>query len=232
MRRNYNRNKGNPKNSKTVRHSKENALSETELKQLIDGAEDYFDKLIIILSGYHGMREGEIAHMEKTWIDFQKEIIRIPPEKKCNCYECIQRIKRTSKNDGLSDAQIDKMKSGIWMPKTKKSIRAIPLRYDVPIVKEVIQKFFSYHRRVGCSRQTIYLHITDIAKKVGLTKKIHPHSLRATAGSLFGLKGFSAPTLCSIMGWNDIQTANKYVTADEESALQEAKWRLGISGGG
>ena len=92
-------------------------------------------------------------------------------------------------------------------------------------LRKVVGDYFNIERRIGCSRQTINNHISDVAKQSGITTKIYPHSLRATAASLWGQMGMSAPTLCYVMGWDSIQTALPYVTASEESAIQEIRWR-------
>jgi len=202
-------NANNRKKRSKVRHSKADALPETDLRKLIEEAKsEIFDELVVTLSGYEGMREGEIAHMERGWIDFQKEEITVPSEQPCRaikgkpCSECI------------------KKRDGIWKPKTLEGARVIPIRIQA---KDVISRYFNAFRRVGCTRQTVYNHITDVAKRVKLAKKVYPHSLRSTSASLWGLTGISAPSLCKIMGWKNITSALPYVTADTDTALKEAK---------
>jgi len=185
-------------------HSKENVLSERELKELLNFAEDISDELFITLAGYEGMRIGEIAHMESSWVNFQDRYIDIPATKKCDCCDC------------------KAYRDGVWSPKTQYGVRKIPIRVEAI---DVIERYFRAYRRVGCSRQTIFNHIKAVAKKTTITKRVYPHSLRATAATSWGEMGVSAPTLCYIMGWNDIEIANNYVKSTEESALQEIRWR-------
>jgi len=205
-----------------TRHSKDDALSETELQKLIETADNRFDRAIVVLSGYEGMRSSEIAHMTKDWVDFQDDTITIPEEQNCNCSECIVRKKRLAMQDGASKDEVDKIKKGIWMPKTENSARMIPIRNKA---KQYIHDYFNAFDDIGCSRVTVFNHIKDIAKRSKITKKIYPHSLRSTSASLWGLTGISATALCKIMGWSDIETAYSYVNADMESAVQEGKWR-------
>lgn len=189
------------KKTEDVRHSQQDALTEGELKELINATDEVIDQLYIVASGYQGMRVGEIAHMDYTWIDFQSRTITIPARKECSCYECM------------------KNKSGYWTPKTKMGARKMPIRKPA---LEIFRKYFTTYRRVNKTRQTIYKHIKDIAKRTTITKEIYPHSLRATAGTLWANMGVPANILKQLMGWENIETANKYLGTDKEVAVREA----------
>lgn len=195
------------KPKKKVRHSKDDALNELELNILIDSCDDIFDRLVIILSGYEGMREGEIAHMEKEWLDKENGEIVIPSEQPCKAVKG-------------KPCSLCAVRGGIWKPKTIDGVRRIPIRIPA---QDTIYRFFNAHNRVGCTRQTVYNHIIAVAKGSELTKKVYPHSLRATAGTLWGHTGISAISLCKVMGWRNITSANPYCKADTDLAMREAK---------
>lgn len=207
---------------KKVRHSKEDSLKESELKELIDIAKNNFDRVIITLAGYQGMRSSEIAHMRKSWINYQDKTIEIPEEQDCECGECISKAKKKARLDEIEESKVDKIKKTAWKPKTTSGIRMMPIRERA---YKYIEDYFESEDDIGCSRQTIFNHIKSLARKSSITKKIYPHSLRSTGATLWGQTGISATSLCAIMGWSDIETAYNYVKADMESAVREARWR-------
>jgi len=204
--------KSNEKRQRTekVRHCRDDALSETELQELLKASEDIFEELYIVSAGYQGMRESEIAHMTGKWINFQDKTITIPPEQECKCGYCM------------------KKKQGVWTPKTGAGARTLPIREKA---LPIFERFFKAYHKVGVSRQTIFNHIIDVAKKSGLTKKVYPHSLRATAGTLWVGMGVSPSTLKYLMGWELIVTSNNYIGADSKSALRDARWCEGNQSG-
>ena len=90
----------------TLRSSKEDALNAEEARQLLRACRDELDHLTIRLPLFAGMRIGEVQHMLRTWVDWDKGYIEIHSRQHCSCYECI------------------KFRQGAWGPKTKAGIRA------------------------------------------------------------------------------------------------------------
>lgn len=74
---------------------------------------------------------------------------------------------------------------------------------------------------MGKSRRTLQLKLKRIAKRAGLTKKVYPHALRSTAAMMFANAGLSAQGLCEIMGWEDLRTAQAYITRSGRTAAKE-----------
>lgn len=215
--------KKNNAESREVRHSKKNALTENEFSLLLSASDDIIDQLYIVATGLEGMRESEIAHMNETWVDFQSKTktITIPEKQECDCSSCIGKAKAKALKNGKSKEEIDSITTAFWTPKTKKGARKIPLRKTA---LPIFVKYFGAFHKVGKSRQTIWKHISAIAKKTTITKEVYPHSLRATAATFWASMGVPAPILQSIMGWENIETANEYVEVDMDTAVREAKY--------
>ena len=57
-------------------------LDRDEFEELWDAAiqGDPLDRLIFVCAGHLGMRASEIAHMKKSWINFQKNRVVVPKE--------------------------------------------------------------------------------------------------------------------------------------------------------
>jgi hypothetical protein len=78
------------------------------------------------------MRAGEIAHMQREWIDDHDEMIRIPRHYECDkgrgggiCGYCRSSAKQmAAHNEGLSQAEAEAL---MWSPKTLAGAREIPL---------------------------------------------------------------------------------------------------------
>lgn len=111
--------------------------------------------------------------------------------------------------------------------KTANSTRAIP--YDFfPRAKTIIESFFALNDDVGLTRQTIYLHVKDIAKKAEIRKKITPHGLRANSAYRLAEKGMGVQAMRQFFGWSRLETANRYIqksgrAAENELALMRQK---------
>lgn len=65
-----------------ARRSKDDALKRDEFERLWEAARqgDELDRLIFVLAAQLGLRASEIAALRRSWIDFQRQLIRIPYE--------------------------------------------------------------------------------------------------------------------------------------------------------
>jgi integrase len=65
-----------------MRRSKDNALTREEFERLWEAAKagDEKDRLIFVLAAQLGLRASEISAVRRSWIDFQRQILRIPLE--------------------------------------------------------------------------------------------------------------------------------------------------------
>ncbi len=194
-----------PKVRQSPKHARDDFLDGKELGNLFQACEDIHEKLLVCCSGQLGMRVGEIAHLQKSWIDFQDDFIRIPKSMGCNCFEC-------------------RINNNIWQPKTKAGVRSIPFKY-FPVTREVLKGFFGAYDAVGASRRTLQRRLKTIAQRTTLTKKLYTHALRSTAAMQFANAGLSTQALCEVMGWEDLRTAQVYIRRSGRAAAKEIEER-------
>lgn len=183
------------------RHSRDDHLTKDELESLFKACENIEEKLLVCGLGQLGLRVGELAHLNKAWLDFQDDRLTIPSSMECNCRECQQR-------------------GGLWRVKTPAGARSISFRH-FPTTREVLKSYFGAFDEVGRSRRALQLKLKRIAKRTDLTKKIYPHALRSTAAMMFANAGLSAQGLCEIMGWEDLRTAQAYIARSGRTAARE-----------
>lgn len=68
----------------TTRHSHEDVLNDREFELLLDACGELPDprgfagRFICLLGGRLGLRAGEIAHFNSSWLDWNRKLIRIP----------------------------------------------------------------------------------------------------------------------------------------------------------
>lgn len=189
------------RNDRPRRHSRDDYLTKDELQTLYKACTDIDDRLLICATGQLGMRVGEVAHLQKDWIDFQDDRIHIPSSIPCACFECRRR-------------------DNAWTVKTPAGARSIPFRH-FPTTREVLKGYFGAFDAVAKSRRALQLRLKRIAKRAGMTKKVYPHALRATAGMMFANAGLSAQGLCEVMGWEDLRTAQAYIARSGRTAAKE-----------
>jgi len=208
--------------AKSIRHSYEDALSESEFDQLVeatDGLSKPYDAeclFVLIAAGRLGMRAGEISHMREDWIDYDKEQIQIPNFDKCDhgengdvCGYCRAQAQLAVENGTYED--LDEALQYRWQPKTTNSARTIPYDHD-EFVKTVITEFFRDRDRWPHSRVSINRRVDRVLEAAGYpTDKCYPHSLRATAASHHAYRGLPAPALQALFGWSHFNTAQKYL---------------------
>lgn len=73
-----------------VKHSKESALDEKTFEKLLRSIEridcNWYrlqTRFVVLMSGRLGMRAGEIAHINKEWVNYREGMIHIPSQQKC-----------------------------------------------------------------------------------------------------------------------------------------------------
>lgn len=180
--------------------SKEFALPDEDVEKLVDSCKTTTEKFIIITLLYSGMRVGELCHLRKEWINWQDEVINVPMRQACSCKKCV------------------KFRKGVWMPKTRKGVRSIKI--IEPRLREVLRAYFTLNSRFDYTETGAWYVVKRVARRTDIKTKIFPHSLRATAATIFAHK-VSAPTLAYIMGWEDLNVAESYVQSAKKRAIAE-----------
>ena len=198
----------------TTRHSHEDVLNDREFELLLEACGDlpaprgFEARFICLLGGRLGLRAGEIAHFESSWLDWNRKLIRIPQHEPCDCGYCQRQARQeVVHNDQLTEA--DALASR-WHPKTVASARSI--LFDLSLRIELcIERFANRYSNFPRSRSTINRRVEEAADQANLAGRIYPHCLRATAASHHAYKGVAPVPLQALMGWSDLATAQKYI---------------------
>ena len=186
---------------KTIRSSKDDALTQAEIKILLAGCHDDLDELIVRLAAFRGLRISEIAHMRRSWIDFDEGTIKIPEKQNCSCRAC--------RDTG-----------GRWSPKSRAGARLLRI---TPELEPYLSRYFTSNEAIGRTRDTLYKRLQKIWERSPLVEKdrVYPHCLRASYCTDAAYKGMSSGSLKYICGWSDLGSAENYIMSDAHRAMRE-----------
>jgi len=179
--------------------SRDDALDEQEFEQLLEACDPKKPRecLVILLAGDLGMREGEIAHMRRSWTNFQRGQVVIPS------------------------------KDGEWSPKTRWGARTIPALKMSGRAWDVIKAYFTTYEGLDVHRVTVYRIVNRVASRSKLTAKVYPHSLRATAATRIAYRIKNPQVLCDIFGWGQLAIAQYYIRRAGDMAEEELERGFG-----
>lgn len=210
--------------------SKEHALNEEEFERVLNACDmtDYFleDKFLVLSMSKLGLRLGEIAHMKEYWVDFVRGEITIPSHDPCDCIYCRNAFKGKSKRRNIQTDDVMKVQ---WCPKTKAGARTIWFEFDLEL-KEVIKSVITKYKACPFSTSNIRRRIRKLGERAGI-QKLHPHGLRATAATNFAYDGMDVATLKTIMGWEHIEIAVRYIATSGAMAKKSLKKLYGHQNG-
>ncbi|WP_238532831.1 site-specific integrase [Halalkalicoccus jeotgali] len=215
------------------RHSSEDALSEREFQLLLEGAASLRDpyaqqaRFVILVAGRLGMRAGEIAHMDRSWIDWRNQMIVVPRHDPCTkargeagpCGYCKRLAEQAA--DHNPELSYEAALARAWTPKTDSAARSIPFDFD-PRTDLVIERFFERYEKFPHSKQAVNRRVNKAAEVTDELDEdsIYPHCLRATAATYHASRGLSALPLQSMLGWSDLSTSQKYVRRSGEATAR------------
>jgi integrase len=187
--------------------AKQDALSDAEIEELKEACRDLKDRFVVWTPIYSGLRVGEVAHMNRSWLGWNEKVINIPPQQACWCWDC--RHYRRS----------------LWMPKTQSGVRSIRISSTLELI---LQQYFETVRQPRqVSRQAWEWRLAKIARRTGIQHRAYPHALQATCATLWATQGMSAPSLQYLMGWEQLESAEHYVQSTKRQALEGATRILG-----
>jgi integrase len=198
----------------TTHHSHEDVLNDREFERLLEACRelpsprDFEARFICLLGGRLGLRGGEIAHFRTAWVDWNRNLIRIPKHEPCDCGYCERQARQeAAHNDDLTASVALRSR---WHPKTVASARSIP--FDLSLRTErCIERFANRYEGFPRSRSTVNRRVQEAAEEAKLSGRVYPHCLRATAASHHAYKGVAPVPLQALMGWSDLATAQKYI---------------------
>jgi integrase/recombinase XerD len=98
---------------------------------------------------------------------------------------------------------------GEWTPKTDHAARTIPLKH--PPTTRRLRDFYSYNSEYGATRQTVTNRVKRVAAETELKKKVTPHVLRHTYGTLIAARKATPQYIRQTMGHADLSSANDYL---------------------
>lgn len=142
----------------TTRHTHEDVLTDREFERLLEACaalpapRDFQARFICLLAGRLGLRAGELAHLQTSWLDWDRRLLRIPQHEPCDCGYCRrQAAQEATHHDTLTPTQA---RQDRWHPKTASSARAIP--FDLSLrVQLCIERFADRYDEFPHSRSTV-----------------------------------------------------------------------------
>lgn len=170
------------------------ALRPEELGRLEAAAKSPREKLSVRLLGRFGLRCGELAHLNPSWVSPQSGTLTVPL--RCVCTVCQARERP-------------------WRCKKPASHRALPVAAD-PQTWDALMVFFGRYstpEETIVSERAVHKLVKTLADRAMLFQRVFPHALRATAASTFARQGANEAQLCGLMGWEDLASARPYVQA-------------------
>lgn len=108
-----------------------------------------------------------------------------------------------------------------WTPKTTASARTIPVKQ--PDTLRTMREFFKRNDAVGMHRTTVTRRVKSVAAKTSIQKKVTPHVLRHTYGTLLAARGASTQYIRQTMGHATIQSSEQYLKYSGSQLLDEAE---------
>jgi integrase/recombinase XerD len=96
-----------------------------------------------------------------------------------------------------------------WTPKNPNAVRTIPVRD--PDALRVLREFLKRNDGVGVTRKATHDRVTQIAGKTEIRKKVTPHVLQHTYGTIIARKGASPQYIRQTTGHADLSSGNTYL---------------------
>lgn len=207
--------------------TREKSLSEREFELLLDGAGRIEDperrlesRAAILIGGRLGLRPGETTHLSVSWVDWERQMIRIPEHDPCTkgrdgglCGYCRQAVEQRLHHN--PDDEFADHADQYWLPKTGAAVRAVPFHFSYR-VRVTIELLLNRHGGWPYSFSTLQRRLTtalEHAPKIS-ENATSLHGLRATAASYHASRGLDLAALRAMFGWEDITTARQYLNVD------------------
>jgi Site-specific recombinase XerD len=107
--------------------------------------------------------------------------------------------------------------------------RRIPIvdKHLIKSLRSYIKKLDEDERLFNISPRRVQYLIKEIARKAGITKNIHPHTLRHTSATLYLKKGVNIESVRKTLGHSNLSTTQRYLQLtdfDVAEDLERARW--------
>ena len=109
---------------------------------------------------------------------------------------------------------------GDWSPKSSAGARSIPLKD--PDTIRVMREFFKRNDSIPWTRSTVYRRVVSVAAQTDVKRKVTPHVLRHTYGSLIASRGATAQYIRQTMGHATIESSQNYLQYHGATLQSEA----------
>lgn len=225
------------RSSTDISHSREKALNDREFELLLEGAKElsrsdhYYDpdpELTVYLLGRLGLRRGELAHLQESWINWREKQIEIPATRPCDigkdgsiCGDCVQKARQRVEH--ADDLTLEEALRWSWTPKTEAGIRDVYYGHDTR-AELYLERYFDSpeYTRYEPSGSAIARRCNRAAELAPVLESddVHPHGLRATAASYLADRGLESYQLAQVMGWICMDVADSYLS---RSTVQTAR---------
>ncbi|MFH5802405.1 hypothetical protein [Haladaptatus sp. CMAA 1911] len=198
----------------------------------IDGELGDTAEFVIVSLGLLGLRAGEISHMNRDWIDFNRGIIEIPDHDPCtkgndghHCGYCREQARQSVAQD--PSKSFENELASRWKPKLVGLARKVPYNWNDEVI-DLYDSFFETYDAYPRSRTSINRRIDTVAEASDCYDdvcEVYPDSIREHAGYYHANRGLDAYQLKEFLGLNNEAVATAYTEAasmDLEIELQRA----------
>lgn len=189
----------------TIKHSKDNALEESEKVELFRAIRNlnmteelkYKYEVLVHLMMNGGLRISEALQVRLEWFNETEDgiILKIP-----------------GKARDLGNLKRD------WNPKTLAGKREII--FIDQAVGEKVRSYFIHNQGIGMLRQRAYKIMKMLGEMID-KPNLHPHALRSTYANTLVYAGVNATTLMYCLGWSDLNVALNYIKANNMAARKD-----------
>jgi len=179
--------------------SKKYSLSQPQVQALLKACRDLEERVTIGLQLFLGLRIGEVAHLNSSWIT-QEGNLKVPLKMSCNCAECMR------------------VRDGLWKPKTKAGARTLPIPQRMR--KDISELLCIKPYGMEVSRTGLYYRTATILWRVKV-KGASPETLRRTCSRMLKESGMEAESLAYFMGWESVFVEHKAKV--KEQAAEQAR---------
>lgn len=178
-------------------YSRDYVPSQEEYLRVLDEARDGLDHVIFNTLGEGGLRERELVHLRRYWLEDGKLVIPAA--------------------DPVSG----------FHAKTRRAARTIPLKDMSRSAWHILRDWFEDHEGVGVCATTVWRRVMLAGRRGGLRRQLFPHALRARCATYWAYRINNVTILQDVFGWESPQVAQRYIAhagGQAERAFRE--WRL------